>query len=169
MKRESKFMSGLEKIVSPEETTPSLVTMDATAETKQEPKTKFDPLKHLLNTNRLKNYLPIPWRIVWLRSEHPNATIETTLIEMTEDKAVFSCRIATPDGGLATAFGSETKGDFGDWFEKAETKAIGRALVHLGYGSQYVEHEYADSDIFSQSATAGLATSAPRGARPRGG
>ena len=32
---------------------------------------------------------------------------------------------------------SETMSDFRDYFEKAETKAIGRALAMLGYGTQF--------------------------------
>src|SRR5581483_1538041 len=34
---------------------------------------------------------------------------------------------------------SETATDFGDFIEKAETKAIGRALNALGYGAQFTE------------------------------
>lgn len=47
----------------------------------------------------------------------------------------------TPAGAEATGHGSETPRDFSDYIEKAETKAIGRALAALGYGTQFVESE----------------------------
>jgi hypothetical protein len=48
----------------------------------------------------------------------------------------------------ATGHGSETPGDFKDYYEKAETKAIGRALGFLGYGTEAAlneEHMIVDS------------------------
>jgi hypothetical protein len=38
---------------------------------------------------------------------------------------------------MATGHGSETARDFKDYIEKAETKAIGRALAALGFGTQF--------------------------------
>jgi ssDNA-binding Zn-finger/Zn-ribbon topoisomerase 1 len=35
----------------------------------------------------------------------------------------------------------ESKRDFGDFIEKAETKAVGRALAMLGYGTQFAADE----------------------------
>ena len=40
---------------------------------------------------------------------------------------------------MATGWGSETAADFGDYVEKAETKALGRALAALGFGTQFCE------------------------------
>jgi hypothetical protein len=51
--------------------------------------------------------------------------------------------VSIPDGGSATGWGSESAGDFRDFLEKAETKAIGRALAALGYGTQFChDHEF---------------------------
>lgn len=85
----------------------------------------FDPSKHL---RRLRGrggdseYLDVKWRLVWLRSEHPNARIETFLRDggIEHNYAVFEARVSIPEGGSATGWGSETKGDFADFLEKAE-------------------------------------------------
>jgi hypothetical protein len=51
--------------------------------------------------------------------------------------AIFKATVTVPTGGKATGYGSETASDFPDFIEKAETKAIGRALNALGYGAQF--------------------------------
>jgi len=88
------------------------------------------------------DYLPIKWCLVWLRDEHPDATIETQLIDHVDNVAIFRAEVRVPTGGCATGYGSESAGDFRDYLEKAETKAIGRALRALGYGAQFsTDHE----------------------------
>lgn len=104
----------------------------------------FDPGKYLVNLNGRGEYLEVKWRLVWLRSEAPDAIIETNLERLEERSAIFSARVSIPDGGSATGWGSEDAGDFRDFIEKAETKAIGRALAALGYGTQFCnDHEFA--------------------------
>jgi len=61
--------------------------------------------------------------------------------------ALFRARVSVPGGGTASGWGSETADDFGDYIEKAETKALGRALAALGYGTQFCE----DFDFSAQS------------------
>ncbi len=51
--------------------------------------------------------------------------------------ALFKAQVSIPGGGSATGWGSETSQDFSDYIEKAETKALGRALAALGYGTQF--------------------------------
>src|SRR3989442_13876402 len=52
--------------------------------------------------------------------------------------AVFRAQVTVPNRGSATGYGSETERDFpAGWVEKAETKAIGRALGALGFGTQF--------------------------------
>ncbi len=85
-----------------------------------------------------KEYLQVADRIVWFRSDYPEGTIETTIVSIDEDKgsAIFRARITTGQGGIAEATGSETLKDFPQgWIEKAESKAVGRALGYLGYGT----------------------------------
>ncbi len=98
--------------------------------------TTFDPSKNLTKVSGA-DYLEVKWRLVWLRQRHPDAAIETALVEHVGDSAVFRAIVTLPDGGSATGWGSESMGDFRDYIEKAETKAIGRALAALGFGTQF--------------------------------
>ena len=84
-----------------------------------------------------RDYLEVKWRLLWLRTEHPDAVIVTELEKHEGGMALFKARITLPDGGEATGWGSETVSDFGDYIEKAETKALGRACAALGYGTQF--------------------------------
>lgn len=103
----------------------------------------FEPAKYLVNLNGRGEYLEVKWRLLWLRTEHPEAHIETELVRLEENEAVFKARVTIPGGGSATGWGSESIGDFRDFVEKAETKAIGRALAALGYGTQFCQdHEF---------------------------
>lgn len=96
----------------------------------------FEPGKFLSKVNG-NDYLEVKWRLVWLRTEHPDSTIETELVSMVDDRAVFKATVAIPGGGSSTGWGSETAQGFANHIEKAETKAIGRALAALGYGTQF--------------------------------
>jgi len=98
----------------------------------------FDASKYLSDLNG-RDYLEVKWRLLWLRTEHPEAVIETELVRQDGDMALFRARVAIPEGGSASGWGSETAEDFGDYIEKAETKALGRALAALGYGTQFCE------------------------------
>src|SRR6185312_9512025 len=69
--------------------------------------------------------------------DHPDAHIATDLVSHDGRVAVFRAEVILPTGGRASGYGSESAGDFPDYIEKAETKAIGRALVALGYGTQF--------------------------------
>jgi hypothetical protein len=51
--------------------------------------------------------------------------------------AVFKASVSIPGSGSATGWGSEHYNDFRDYIEKAETKALGRALAALGFGTQF--------------------------------
>jgi hypothetical protein len=105
---------------------------------------KFDASKYLRKLNG-KDYLEVKWRLLWLRTEHPEALITTQLVKHEPDGpagpalALFRAEVSLPDGGRATGWGSETSSDFIDYIEKAETKALGRALAALGYGTQFCE------------------------------
>src|SRR5687767_583632 len=107
--------------------------------------TPFDPGRHLTRVSG-SDYLEVKWRLVWLRDQHPDAILITDLVSHGDNTAVFKASITIPGGGTATGFGSETAGDFRDYLEKAETKAIGRALAALGFGTQFCpDHEFGAS------------------------
>lgn len=101
-----------------------------------EPERGFNPNDHLTNLKG-KDYLEVRWRIVWLRKDHPEASIETELLKLEPGFALFKATVTVREGTSwqCTGHGSETKDDFGDYIEKAETKAIGRALGAAGYGT----------------------------------
>lgn len=90
-------------------------------------------------------YMDVKYRLVWLREDAPDSRIETEMVSITPEIAVFRAavtRIVNGEvRGIATGYGSETPGDFRDYVEKAETKAIGRALAGLGYGTQFLDDD----------------------------
>jgi hypothetical protein len=96
----------------------------------------FDPTAKLTKLQG-KEYLEVKWRLMWFRDVNKSGTIATELVSRTENEAVFRATVVDDQGASATAYGSETKGDFKDYTEKAETKAVGRALGYLGYGTQF--------------------------------
>ena len=105
----------------------------------------FNPSDHLTKLKG-KDYLEAKWRLVWLRDEHPDAMIETQHIELSDEHAIFRAVVTFKEGGGASGYGSETKRDFGDYIEKAETKAIARALAAAGYGTQFTGDELAEGE-----------------------
>jgi len=101
---------------------------------------EFDPspyIRQLRGRGGGSEYLDVKWRLLWLRKEHPDAGILTELVQYDPQMAIFKATVTLPTGGMATGYGSETASDFPDFIEKAETKAIGRALNALGYGAQF--------------------------------
>ena len=111
---------------------------------------EFDPAKHV-STVSGREYLEVKWRLVWLRTDQPLASVETELHSLNDSMAVFRARVRTPDGAEASGWGSETVSDFADFIEKAETKALGRALAALGYGVQFCEDFDYDTDARRRS------------------
>ncbi|MGH2613721.1 MAG: hypothetical protein ACRDJC_00640 [Thermomicrobiales bacterium] len=104
------------------------------------PGSGFDPtpyIRQLRGRGGGADYLDVKWRLLWLRKEHPDAEIVTELVQHDPQMAIFKATVTVPTGGKATGYGSETASDFPDFIEKAETKAIGRALNALGYGAQF--------------------------------
>lgn len=101
-----------------------------------EDKADYNPMDAMMNLKG-KAYLPVAARIVWFRQDYPEGSIETfhEAIDLERGYARYRAEVCTGLGGRATATGSETAADFGDYVEKAETKAVGRALGYLGYGT----------------------------------
>lgn len=97
----------------------------------------FNPNEHLMDLKG-KSYLQVMWRLVWFRDEKPDWCIDTKLEQLTDNHAVFSAKIFDENNiQKAAGYGSESSKDFKDFIEKAETKAVGRALAMLGYGTQF--------------------------------
>ncbi len=96
----------------------------------------FDPRRFVTRVGGA-DYLEVKWRVYWLRTQHPDAIISTEMISHENSVAVFKAHVSIPGGGSATGWGSEGYDDFRDYLEKAETKALGRALAALGFGTQF--------------------------------
>lgn len=101
----------------------------------------FNPNDHMTDLKG-KDYLQVCWRLVWFREDHPDWGINAECIEQDQEHAIFKATILDENGIQKSAgHGSETKKDFADFLEKAETKAVGRALAMLGYGTQFAADE----------------------------
>jgi hypothetical protein len=108
-----------------------------------EPK-QFDPSRYLTKIGPA-DYLEVKWRLVWLRTDHPDADLQTQVVHYDDDHALFKATISIPGRGSATGYGSETRADFREFMEKAETKAVGRALAALGFGTQFcADYEFSE-------------------------
>lgn len=95
-----------------------------------------------------KSYLQVQHRLVWMREEKPDYSIETHVeLEIGVAKAV----IKNEQGRiLATAHKSITKGrQFA--IEMAETGAVGRALAMCGWGTAYCGDELEEGDEIADS------------------
>lgn len=89
-----------------------------------------------------KDYLMVAYRIQWFAEEVPNFHVSTTFLVLDDTQTVAQVTVVVlNEQGQAVrkAVGTkrETKSDFSDHTEKAETGALGRALIQLGYGTQY--------------------------------
>lgn len=102
---------------------------------------------------RGNDYLTVPGRVLLFRLDHPDWTIETEHVLLTETAAVFRAVIRNMEGrviatghGKATEAGTKNLG--GRYIEKAETAAIGRALALAGFGT---DDSLDDSEYLSDS------------------
>jgi hypothetical protein len=99
----------------------------------------FNPNEHLSKVQKPNDYLQVKWRLVWFREDHPHGKISTNMVHFDPEKqmAIFKATVEDSKGGVSEGYGSESVKDFRDFIEKAETKAVGRALAGLGYGTQF--------------------------------
>jgi hypothetical protein len=87
---------------------------------------------------RGKDYLQVAHRLVWFREEHPDWSIETEFVDLVQGSATAKATIRDQTGRvISTGHKTEDKQGFSDYREKSETGAIGRALAHTGYGTQF--------------------------------
>ena len=95
----------------------------------------------LLNL-RGKEYLEVKYRLVWFREDHPDWSIETELINVTDVSAYAKATVKDDTGRIiATSHKFERIQGFPDFIEKAETGSIGRALALIGFVTQFCADE----------------------------
>lgn len=128
------------------------------------PRPAFDPAKHLTRVSG-NDYLEVKFRLVWLRDRDPDAELETMLIEHREGWALFKAVVRLSTGGMATGYAHGKESDFKDYLERAETRAIGRALAACGFGTQFC----ADHDEGGHVADAPVPPGRGQGYEPRRG
>lgn len=98
----------------------------------------FDPTQYIMKYRGGRDYLEVKWRIVWFRDVYPNGVILTEVLQ--HDPVVVQATVySDPDTILSQGIGSpKQKGVASDRpYEGAETAAIGRALAHGGFGTQF--------------------------------
>lgn len=105
----------------------------------------FNPQDYMMAVRKggKSDYLPVAARVYWFRLEHPlwgieseAVTIQTVQEGCPNPYAIFKATIKDETGRiLSQAHKMEDLKGFGDFAEKAETGAIGRALASLGFGT----------------------------------
>ena len=110
----------------------------------------FDPKKHLIQLKG-KWYLETKYRIQWFREDHPRGCISTEIVSY--DPMMVKATVYDGEGAvLATAHATAVDKGNAVWsgrgLEKSETAAIGRALAHAGYGTQFAGVDEAGDGSF---------------------
>lgn len=107
------------------------------------------------------DYLEVVHRIQWFRNDHPAdsgwgiQTVEQEHHPPTENSpgyARIKARIVDPDGRII-AEGTRTcwSHQFQDYYEKAETQAIGRALAAAGWGTAFAAADFDEGDAVADA------------------
>ena len=88
-----------------------------------------------------KDYLPVASRIAMFREKHPTGTIATELVQANADSTIAKATILLYNDitkqhqVISTGYSKVTESGFPAHTEKAETAAIGRALIGAGFGT----------------------------------
>lgn len=103
-----------------------------------------------------KDYLMVGHRLQWFNEVESRFRIETEFLLITDEQTVAKAKVTVFDKEgreikTAMATKRETKKDFPDHTEKAETSAVGRALAMLGYGTQFALSDLDEGDRLADS------------------
>jgi hypothetical protein len=80
------------------------------------------------------------------RYPHGIITTEEICVDLDRGYARYKATVQDGEGGMATGYGTETQADFGDFAERAETRALGRALAVMGFGTQFVGQDLTEAE-----------------------
>lgn len=113
-----------------------------------------------------KDYLMVAYRIQWMNESVPNFDINTEFLLLTDEQTIARATVTLADENgrivkKASATKRETKKDFSDHTEKAETSAIGRALALLGFGTQFALADLDEGDRLADSPLAEVKAETP--------
>lgn len=109
-------------------------------------RTPFDPRSYVRQLEDGTEYLDLKWRLVWLRSEQPDAQIETEMIPATSP-VVCRAKVTLRTGGSATGHGRADQEADANAVEQAEDRALMRALATLGYGTEFSGDDIDEPDV----------------------
>lgn len=112
-----------------------------------------------------KDYLQVAHRLVWFNESADRFRIETDFLLINDEQSIARAKVTVfNEQGVelkaATATKRETKKDFPDFAEKAETGAIGRALALMGYGTQFAVVELDEGNRLADSPVVNTKTAA---------
>jgi hypothetical protein len=102
-----------------------------------------------------KDYLMVAYRLQWLNeaceTDGNSFSIDTEIVNATDEQATVKSTVTVRDKEYrvlksATGTKTESKKDFGDFLEKAETGSIGRALAMIGFGTQFALADLDEGD-----------------------
>jgi hypothetical protein len=113
-----------------------------------------------------KSYMLVAHRLVWFNEEVDNFEISTEFLLLTEDQTVAksTIKIKDKDGNIikqVSATKRETKKDFSDHTEKAETGSIGRCLALCNYGTAFALADLDEGERIVDSPLADTQASKP--------
>lgn len=118
----------------------------------------------LINVQGGQQYLKAAYRVLWMRDEHPDWSIVTSVIYADYDKGFCVMQATVLDGNgrvMATAHSEEPRGKL-PYLKKAETGAIARALGLCGYGTIFGDmDEDSDENSMADSPRAAPARATP--------
>jgi hypothetical protein len=92
---------------------------------------------------------------------HGRITTEEVCVDLDRGYARFKAIVEDGEGGLATGYGTETKAGFADYVERSETRALGRALAVMGFGTQFVGTELEEGDHICDAPVTTTTTATP--------
>ncbi len=109
--------------------------------------TSFNPQEHVRQLEDGRDYMDLKWRLLWLRSHEPEASIETQIVPSSEDEIICRAKLTLRSGASVSAHASASRADSANAIEIAEDRALIRALAALGFGAEYIE----DDDVELQA------------------
>jgi hypothetical protein len=136
----------------------------------------FDPKAHLIQlprrvkdpttehfTTRYDEYLEVQYRVLMFREKYPHGilTTEEICVDITQGYARYKATVEDGEGGKATGYGTETKAEFTDYTERAETHAVGRASALLGFGTPFVGQDLSEDEHVADAPVQGNRSPAP--------
>lgn len=114
-----------------------------------------------------KDYLQVAHRIQWFNEVADRFRVVTQFIKLDDEQTIAQAHVTifNKEGveiKAVTATKRETKKDFSDHTEKAETGAIGRALALAGFGTQFAISDLDEGSRLADAPVTNLKKETPK-------